>query len=117
MTLYTVLGIGLYNFLVGLIDSQDFSISVLQFPGFLLISVGYRLLQLRSLPLTRRTFLTVFFKMLYDPDTGRLNFFNLLNLVVRSICFFGLTWLLIISSHYAIKAGINFGIISTCMSI
>ena len=117
MTFYTVLGIGLYNFLVGLIDSHDFSISVLQFPGFLLISVGYRLLQLRTLPLTRRTFLTVFFKMLYDPDTERVNLFNLLNLVIRSICFFGLTWLLIISSHYAIKAGINFGIISTCMSI
>ncbi len=36
---------------------------------------------------------------------------------IRSFLFFALGWLLIISSSYAVKAGINFGIISTLMSV
>jgi drug/metabolite transporter (DMT)-like permease len=110
-------GIGISNFLVSLLDSHTFATSVLQFPGFLIVSIFFKLNQLRRHPLTRSKLCEVFFGHLYDKQTGLPKIRMILHLILRSACFFGLIWLLIISSHYATLAEINFGIITACMSI
>ena len=46
-----------------------------------------------------------------------MHYWNVGHLLFRALNFFLLTWLVIISSHYALMANINFGIISTCMCI
>lgn len=58
---------------------------------------------------------TVFFQHFYSES--KVNYVSVAHLVVRSMNHFGVTWLIIISSSYAIKAEINFGIVVTCMSI
>jgi uncharacterized membrane protein len=110
--------IGVNNFLVSLLDSHDYSTLSLQFPGFLLVSLAYRFIEINKLPdKTAVSILNVFFKHFYSQETHTFNITNFIHLFLRAINFFGLIWLCIISSHYAVKAQINFGIISTCMSI
>ena len=50
----------------------------------------------------------------YHLDAKSINYENILHLILRSLNFFMLSWLTIISAHYATRAQINFGIIASC---
>jgi drug/metabolite transporter (DMT)-like permease len=56
-----------------------------------------------------------FFKDYYR--LGKVNYENLAHLLIRSVNFFMLTWLTIIAAHYAIAAGVNFGIIASIICV
>jgi drug/metabolite transporter (DMT)-like permease len=64
-----------------------------------------------------KSVLTVFFSQFYNFDTRKLNHVNLFHLIVRSINFFLLAFLIIWASYFAIKAEINFGIVSSAICI
>ena len=103
---------------VGLLTSHDYATSALQFAGFLIFILIYKAFQIKSMTVRdTKSIIDLFFKHFYSHETKKLSFFNITHLVLRSINFFGLSWLLIISSAYAVKAEINFGIIASCMSI
>jgi drug/metabolite transporter (DMT)-like permease len=61
--------------------------------------------------------LTVFFSQFYNFETKKLNIVNVLHLVVRSINFFLMAFVIIWASYFAIKAEINFGIVSSAICI
>lgn len=67
--------------------------------------------------MSTKSVLAVFFSQFYHFETGKLNYVNLAHLVVRSINFFLLAFLIIWASYYAIKAEINFGIVSSAICI
>lgn len=116
--IFTTAGIGINNFLMSLLDSHDYATSCLQFTGFFFISLFYKLWEVKKLKNRSRSSISnTFFKHFYNQHERKFHFMNLAHLVFRSANFFCLTWFIIISSHYALKANINFGIISTCVSV
>ena len=64
-----------------------------------------------------KSVLKVFFSQFYNFETKKLNITNLVHLVLRSINFFLLAFLIIWASYFAIKAEINFGIVSSAICI
>ena len=64
-----------------------------------------------------KSVLTVFFSQFYNFETRKLNKVNIFHLIVRSINFFLLAFLIIWASYFAIKAEINFGIVSSAICI
>lgn len=59
----------------------------------------------------------VFFRQYYDFDARAFNYVNLGHLIFRAINFFMLSVLMIYASYFAMKAEINFGVVSSCLSI
>jgi len=116
--IFTTVGIGANNFIVALLDSHDYATSCLVFTGFFFISLFYKLWEVKLLEnRSSKAVWAVFFRHFYTPRLRKVHWWNVGHLLFRAVNFFLLTWLVIISSHYALMANINFGIISTCMSI
>lgn len=59
----------------------------------------------------------VFFKQYYHFETSKINYVNLGHLIFRAVNFFMLSVLMIYASYFAMKAEINFGVVSSCLSI
>jgi drug/metabolite transporter (DMT)-like permease len=102
------------NFFFGLLSSHDFATSCLQFSGYLLFGLLYRLYQIFYLNLS---LCDAFFQTLLSARSqGKLSQF-LLNLFIGSFIFYILSWLTIIAARYAIIAEVNFGVIASCISL
>ncbi|TNV77840.1 hypothetical protein FGO68_gene10634 [Halteria grandinella] len=65
----------------------------------------------------RDSFFHIWLRNFYDRPSGRVNRANLFHLGIRSCNFFALSFLMIIASHYATLAHVNFGIIASCLCI
>lgn len=63
----------------------------------------------------KQAFLKVWLSNFYDPITGKINLGNIAQLLIRSLNFFMLSFLVIIASDFAQRAGVNFGIVASCM--
>lgn len=101
-----------------MLGAHDYATTCLLFTGFLLVGFIYKFYRLYSRKTyDKKSIFIEFFKYFYTLETRKFHVPNILHLIFRSINFFGLSWLLIISADFAVRAQINFGIISTCMSI
>lgn len=62
-------------------------------------------------------FCHIWVRNFYDKKSGRLHWANIGHLSLRSLNFFALSLFIIIASHFATLAGVNFGIIASCLCI
>ncbi|CDW85437.1 UNKNOWN [Stylonychia lemnae] len=109
---------GITNFIFSLLDDTDFATSCLSFPGFITVCMGYKFLQMREKgQITKKLINDQFFRAYYNDTGDKLNMINIFHMIIRSVMFFALTLLAILAAGYALKAQINFGIITSCICI
>ena len=77
-----------------------------------------RIYQISRLPvISKATLFEIFFKPFYDSELHKPKWINLMHLTIRSVLFFALSYLIILASYYAHLAQINFGVISSMLTL
>ncbi len=99
---------GVSNFTYSYLTAQDFAVTCLSFSGFFFASFAYKIIELNM----KADKITG--KVVFDSFFGEFRKLeNAIHLILRSVNFFVMIFLTIISAEYASKAGINFGIITS----
>lgn len=99
-----------------MLDGYDFATVCLQFSGFIFMGILIKAYDLRKKPhVTCQIIVHEFTKYYYGE--GHYKTATILHSIFRAANFFFYSWLLIISAAFATRAGINFGIISTCQCV
>ena len=107
------------NFFYSLLNGHDFPTTCLQFTGFFIITFGYRAYEIWSLKDRRnkKAIINLFLKDFYSQETRKVNYQNIGHLILRALNFYSLSFFIIIASYYAGLAQVNFGIITSCLTI
>jgi drug/metabolite transporter (DMT)-like permease len=106
---------GTSNFLNGFLEHQDFTVTCLNFSGFFLLGLAYKVYSMMKAQKPEDVaFKRVLFHEFYDFSQGRVNWEYTLMLVLRVGLLLVALWAAIMSIYYANLANINFGIISCC---
>lgn len=110
---------GTFSFLNGYLDNKDFAVSSMNFSGFLLVSLFYKVFQLIEARKSnsRKTTKQIFFGNFVNPLNGRLNLAYTFQTLLRTAILLMFFWCLIVSINFANQANLNFGIISSCQYI
>ena len=109
---------GTSNFINGYLDHQDFAVTCLNFTGFLMLGMAYKLYIMKTATKEEKSqpnsTKKIFFYEFYDFKEGKICWeytrMVLLRIFLCSLAF----WTTIMSIYYAKLANINFGIISCC---
>lgn len=108
---------GTANFLNGFLEHQDFTVTCLNFSGFFLLGLAYKIYCMMKFQKPRDgVFKRVLFQEFYDFSQERVNREYTLMLMLRVCLFLVSLWAAIMSIYYANLANINFGIISCCFT-
>lgn len=108
---------GTANFLNGFLEHQDFTVTCLNFSGFFLLGLAYKIYcMMKFLKPRDGVFKRVLFQEFYDFSQERVNREYTLMLMLRVCLFLVSLWAAIMSIYYANLANINFGIISCCFT-
>eukprot|EP00347_Sterkiella_histriomuscorum_P005828 403355116 len=105
MTLITTFLTGIQNLIYGLIDDQSIPVALLSFTGFLFVVFVVKIHELRSKeePITKKVVIQSLFG-------GMKTMNSLIHNIIRSLSFFALTWFLLMTADYCLKADMNIGI-------
>lgn len=84
----------------------------------MLVCLSWKFFEIRKFPVvSRRTVLEHFIKQFYSFETGKVSLANVMHLIIRAVNFFLMSYLMIVSSHYAMLGQINFGVITSCTCV